>query len=295
MQEVQTCYRHQDRRAGVSCQRCNRPICPDCMHQASVGFQCPECAGASGSREVSGRSVLRQHDTPIVTNALIAINLAVFVYGLFSGGSFGGTGGLSSFEIKYSLLGAGQLSSSQVIGVADGEWYRLITGAFLHGGLIHIGLNMYVLYILGPQLERALGHLEYAAIYLVALLAGAFGALVLTPFEPTVGASGAIYGLFGAIVVLQRRLGMNPWTSGIAGLILINLLLTFAFPGISIGGHIGGLIGGAMAAFVVLEATAQRQPALALLGCAALALAFGFGAVWAAETAFTTGHALLSF
>src|SRR5215204_1461781 len=124
MQEVQTCYRHQDRRAGVSCQRCDRPICPDCMRQASVGFHCPECAGATRSPTVRAGALLRQREAPVVTNALIALNVAIFVYGLFTGGGLGDLG-LSSFEVRYSLLGAAQTTTGQAIGVADGEWYRL--------------------------------------------------------------------------------------------------------------------------------------------------------------------------
>jgi membrane associated rhomboid family serine protease len=271
------------------------------MRQASVGFHCPDCAGQGRGQVMTGAQIRRRAETPIVTNILIALNVAVFAYELVVGGSLSQFG-LSDFGIDYALLGVGTeipggLSQAPVlpsgmggvpVGVAEGEWYRMVTGAFLHGGLFHIAMNMYVLYVLGPQLERALGRLEYLAVYVVAMLAGSAGALLLSPFDPTVGASGAIYGLFGAAVVLQRRLGIDPWRSGIAMLIGINVVLTFAIPGISIGGHLGGLVGGALAAFVVLEATVRRQPIIAAVGCAALALGFALLGIWAAEQALLT-------
>jgi membrane associated rhomboid family serine protease len=307
MQEVDTCSRHDGRRAGVRCQRCERPICPDCMRQASVGFHCPECAGGNRSQVMTGAQVLRRHETPIVTNVLIALNVAAFLALVVSGGGlFQET--FSWIEVDFAIIGSigvvdGSLTTFAVvptgvgenIGVAWGEWYRLVTGAFLHGSPIHLGMNMYALYILGPQLERALGKVEFIGVYGVALLAGSFGALLMDPFVPTVGASGAIYGLFGAAVILQKRMGINPWQSGIVGLILINVLFTFAIPGISIGGHLGGLLGGFMAAYVVLEATVRRQPVLAYVGCAALAVGFALAGVWAAEQALQTLTPVLDF
>jgi membrane associated rhomboid family serine protease len=269
------------------------------MHQASVGFQCPDCAKAGRSREVSGGALLRRHDTPIVTNALIAINVAVFVYSLFAGADL--VGNISKLHADFAILGAAQVpgpTDAMVpvsgTGVAGGEWYRLLTGGFLHYGVFHVAMNMYALYVLGPQLERALGKLEFLGVYFVALLAGSFGALMLSPFDYTAGASGAIYGLLGAAVVLQRRLGIDPWQSGLGGLILINLGLTIAI-GLSLGGHVGGFVGGAMAAWIVLEAGVQKRPVVGFLGCLALAAAFVFGGIWAANQAFVTGHAVLSF
>ncbi len=170
-----------------------------------------------------------------------------------------------------------------------------MTGAFLHGGLLHLGFNMYVLWILGPQIEQLLGRGAFLAIYGVSLLAGSFGALLIDPFVPTVGASGAIYGLFGAAVVLQRRQGINPLSSGLGMIVGINLLLTFAIPGISIGGHLGGLAGGALAGTMVMEAMTRRQPALAWLGCSGLGRGLLLGAMWAAEQAWATLEPVLEF
>jgi membrane associated rhomboid family serine protease len=298
MTDADHCYRHPDRRAGVTCQRCERVICPDCMRQASVGFHCPECAGA-GSRQkvVTGAQLRRGIEKPTVTNILIALNLAAFLWSVVAGADLSGSG-ISDVHNDYGIIGLFradlyfQNAPAQPIpelgGVAYGEWYRIFTGAFLHGGLLHVGMNMYVLYILGPQMERELGHRDFALVYGVALVAGSFGALLLDPFVPTVGASGAIYGLFGAALVFQRRSGINPWASGIAGLLLINLFITFAIPGISIGGHVGGLLGGDLAAIVVFEGETRRQPMLSVLGCAGLGLGFFLAAIWAAEQALAT-------
>jgi membrane associated rhomboid family serine protease len=266
------------------------------MRQASVGFQCPECAGgskAAGSPVLTGRD-LRRRETPWVTNALIALNVAVFLWQLVSGTGIAGSE-VSDVEIDFALLGFGVTPDSLLVGVAEGEWYRVVSGAFLHGGLIHLAMNMYFLYILGPQLERALGRVEFLLVYAVSLVAGSFGALLLEPFGLTVGASGAIYGLLGAAVVLQRRRGIDPWSSGILGLLLINILLTFAIPNISIGGHLGGLAGGLLAGVVVLESIDRRQPALAYAGCAFLGAGFSYGCIWAAEQAFLTGHPVINF
>lgn len=263
------------------------------MRQASVGFHCPECSKAAPSKVISGSQLIHRREQPIVTNVLIAMNLAVFVLQLVSGTGFDGS--MSDFDVDYALLGAGVTPDQLLVGVSQGEWYRVFTGTFLHGGFIHIAFNMYALYILGPQIERALGHLEFVGIYVVALLAGSFGALLITPFDPTVGASGAIYGLLGAAVVLQKRNGIDPWSSGIIGLLAINLLLTFAIPGISIGGHLGGLVGGALAGLVILESQQRRQPIIAAVGCTGLGIGFFLGAIWAAEQAFANLAPVIDF
>jgi membrane associated rhomboid family serine protease len=284
MQDVQTCYRHAGRNAGVRCQRCERPICPDCMRQASVGFHCPECAGAGTSRAVSAGRLFRVHETPIVTNALLAVLVAVFAWTLTQGAD------LVGFESSpvHEDYGVNALA-------ANGEWWRILTSGFLHYGAFHLLMNGYALYVLGPQLERALGHLEFLGVYLVSLLAGSFGALLVEPFATTAGASGAIYGLLATALVLQRRLGIDPWASGLGGIILINMVLTFSISQLSLGGHIGGFVGGLAAGFVVVESRAQRQPLIALAGCTALAAAFALGAWWAADQALTTGTPLIPF
>jgi membrane associated rhomboid family serine protease len=279
--ELTTCYRHGDRRAGVSCQRCGRPICASCMTQASVGFHCPECVQRQGQK-VYRAADLRAR--PVVTLALIGLNVAVFVLDLVlrgGGGAFGtGTGALADNGLLVGLARQG----NELVGVAAGESYRIVTGGFLHAGLLHLGMNMLVLWIIGGQLEPALGKSRYLALYVTSLFAGAFGVLLVSPTSPTVGASGAVFGLMGAAVAAQRARGINPWQSGLGGLIGINVLITFLVPGISIGGHLGGLVGGLVAGFVIFQLDEKvRSPVPAVLACAAMSVALWFGCLWAAD------------
>jgi membrane associated rhomboid family serine protease len=241
---VQTCYRHPDRRAGVICQRCDRPICPDCMNQASVGFHCPECTRSSGQKVVHGAALVRSR--PVVTNALIALNVAVFVAGIGAG-----LNTRDSVTLDGGLIGLGQLNTGELIGVGAGQWWRMITSGFLHAGLLHVGLNMWVLYQLGQLLEPALGRLRFGLVYFVSMLCGAFGVLLLDPNHLTVGASGAVFGLMGAAVAAFRSRGIGLFDTGLGGAIVLNLVFTFAIPGISIGGHVGGLIGGFVAGWIL--------------------------------------------
>lgn len=265
------CYRHPGRESGVRCRRCEQPICPDCMINAPVGFQCPSCV-AQAPRVHTMRSLAPK---PIVTLALVAVSVALFVPSLAAGGGIDGAS--SELIARLALFGPA---------VAAGEWWRLVTSGFLHFGLIHLGFNMVLLYQLGSMLEPALGRVRFAALYATALLAGSFGALLLQPDARTAGASGAVYGLMGAAFIGMRRRGIDPMQSGIGGLLLINLLLTFAIPGISIGGHLGGLAGGAVAATVLFatEGPDAVRRVAGVAGCAALATAAVVGSVLTATT-----------
>ena len=240
---AQTCYRHPDRETAVSCSSCGRPICPDCMTPTPVGMRCPECM-RQRTRVIQGvgggSSGFAQAPA---TYILIGLNVVAFLIEVATG-----SGGLSnasgSVVQNFSLLGNG---------VSEGEWYRLVTGGFLHAGFLHIALNMAALFIVGRVLEPGIGTPRFVALYAASLLAGAFGALALThPYEPTVGASGAIFGIFAATAVIARGRGMNAIASEIGFLIVINLVFTFSVPGISIGGHLGGLVGGAICAAAIV-------------------------------------------
>jgi membrane associated rhomboid family serine protease len=242
---MQTCYRHGDRKAGVICQRCDRPICPSCMHQASVGFHCPECA-KSGAQKVIKASQLRTR--PVVTYVLIAVNLIIFFACVGSGLQT-----RQAVIFDYGLLGQGFTPTGE-IGVAAGEYYRLVTGGFLHANLIHVLMNMLALYQLGLLLEPAFGRLRLAIVYMASMGAGALGVMILHPDNLTVGASGAVFGLMGFAFMAMRARGIDPFSTGLGGTILINLVLTFTLSSyLSVGGHIGGLIGGFVCGWVLMD------------------------------------------
>jgi membrane associated rhomboid family serine protease len=247
------CYRHPNRETGVSCSNCGNPICPDCMTATPVGMRCPDCS----KQRTEVRSMRSMAVEPTVAYVLIAVNVLMY---------FGQTASPSNSVYEDFVL-YGPF-------VADGEWWRLLTAGFLHGGLPHLLLNMYALFILGRMLEPALGHVRFAALYFASLLAGSFGAVLLSPETPVVGASTAIFGLFGAAIVMARNRGIDLMASGLLPVLIINLAITF-FPGfnISIGGHLGGLIGGVLAT-VAIEALASRRrsPVPAVLVCAAIAI-----------------------
>jgi membrane associated rhomboid family serine protease len=238
---AQTCYRHPNRETGVSCSSCGRPICPDCMTPTPVGMRCPECA-RQRTRVVRGTGSEGFNRAP-ATFILIAVNVAAFLAEIAGGG--GGLGGSGSTVIDHFGLRGDS--------VANGEWYRLVTGGFLHAGLLHIGFNMFALYILGVLLEPAVGTPRFLAVYFASLFAGSFGAILLTdPAQVTVGASGAIFGLFGAAFVIARGRGLDTIASQLGFILLINLALTFGVRGISVGGHLGGLAAGLLCALVIV-------------------------------------------
>lgn len=261
MAEPLRCYRHPDRETYVSCSECGRGICPDCMTFGPVGIRCPDHASTSGRSAAprrAARSRVRTLSTggPIVTQALIAVNVGVFLLELLLGGQINGTGN--------SLYENGVLFGPAV---ANGDWWRLGTAMFLHYGLLHLGMNMLVLWFIGPPLEEYFGHWRYALVYVVSGLAGSAGALIWSPNALTVGASGAIWGIMGAALLLEAR---RIWVFGgqAMGLVVFNLAITFLIPGVSIGGHVGGLIGGALCALAF--SSLRRSPALATLSMAAV-------------------------
>ncbi len=261
MAEALRCYRHPDRETYVSCTDCGRGICPDCMTFGPVGIRCPDHAGAAAAPSAPKAAARRASRSlsqygPFVTFALIGINVGVYLLELALGGKLNGT---QNWIYEHGVL-FGPL-------VADGEWWRLLTSAFLHYGLLHLGMNMLVLWFIGPALEDYLGHWRYLLLYVVAGLAGAAGALIWSPNALTVGASGAIWGLMGAALVLEAR-RIYVFGGQAMGLVVFNLAITFLIPGVSIGGHIGGLVGGAAAAFAF--SSFRRNPALATLSVAAV-------------------------
>src|SRR3954449_7242064 len=238
----QTCYRHPNRETGVSCSNCGRPICPECMTSTPVGMRCPECARQTTKVRIGQGALSSGYGKMPATIGLIAINVIVFLVELAGGGA-------GQFSGGGSVIHDAGLRGPEV---AAGDWWRIITGGFLHAGFLHLLLNMYVLYIAGRILEPGIGTLRFLGIYFVSLMAGSLGALIADPNSFTVGASGAIFGLMAAVLVIARGRGVEQLASQFGLFIVINLFLTFSISGISVGGHIGGLIGGAVAAGLVL-------------------------------------------
>ncbi len=274
-----TCYRHPDRRASVSCQRCNRPICTECMIEAPVGFHCPEDARQGGQKVYTSRSLFQGGAArAIVTLVLIAINVGVFVVGLGQRG-----GGLGQAVNQLSVDGG----LFAPIMAEDGEWYRLVTSGFLHAGLFHLAVNMFSLYNIGPVLERQLGRTRFALAYVLSLLAGSLGALLVDPNTLTVGASGAIFGLLGVIVNAQRAQGLRLFDTGLGGVLLLNFLITFTLSRyISVGGHVGGFIGGLVAGWLLIELPRRSRALPAFLPAAAVVavvVAVVGASFWAAD------------
>lgn len=272
-QSLPTCYRHPDRETGIRCTRCERPICPECMVSASVGFQCPECVrSGSGTghaptatqpRTIAGGTVAA--DPRLVTKILIGLNLAVFLVQMSMG---------DRFTDRFDLIGRAYVPIlGSIEGVAEGQWYRLVTAMFLHDAqnYIHILFNMLSLWWIGGPLEAALGRARYLTLYFVSGLAGsALSYLLAAPNQPSLGASGAIFGLFGATAVLMRRLNydMRP----VIALLVINLIFTFGWSNIAWQAHIGGLVAGVVVGYAMVHAPRERR-ALIQYGVCALVLA----------------------
>jgi len=233
------------------------------MTPTPVGMRCPECA----RQRTKVKTMQSTRSEPRVTVALIILCVVVF---LATNGFSGGSG-----QLWNDLLLFGPA-------VNNGDWWRLVTSGFLHAGPIHILFNMYLLWILGNLLEPTFGSGRFAALYFTSLLAGACGALIVNPNSPTVGASGAVFGLMGAAAVELRSRGINPFKTDIGLLIVVNLILSFAISHISVGGHVGGLIGGVLAGIAFDQADRRRMPAIGYAGCFALSAIAVVGALQAA-------------
>ncbi|MEU1014945.1 rhomboid family intramembrane serine protease [Streptomyces sp. NPDC005900] len=266
------CYRHPDRETGITCTRCERPVCPECMISASVGFQCPECVrGGSGTghaptatqpRTVAGGTI--SADPRLVTKVLLGLNIALFLVQMAIG---------DRFTDQYDMLGRAFVPElGSVEGVAEGQWYRLVTAMFLHGSVMHIAFNMLSLWWIGGPLEAALGRARYIALYLASGIAGsALTYLLAEPNQPSLGASGAVFGLFGATAVLMRRLkyDMRP----VLVLLAVNLLITKFWPNIAWQAHIGGLVGGLVVGYAMVYAPRERRSLIQYGSCALVLVA----------------------
>lgn len=272
------CYRHAGRPTWVKCTRCERPICPDCMREAAVGFQCPECVNEGARTTRSARTTFggtaRADTRPVITLGLIGLNVVVFFAALASGMVPGG-GSLTVLHEQFANLAvpAGLVQPDGNVevfrGVSQGEYYRLITAMFFHFGFLHIVFNMLALLQLGPGLEALLGRARFLALYLGAGFCGNVATYLLGSSGGfAAGASTAIFGIFGAYFVVAKR--MRTDTSQIVGLVAINLVITFAIPNIDWRGHLGGLAGGALIALAMAYAPRERRTLLQATGTAAV-------------------------
>jgi membrane associated rhomboid family serine protease len=264
-----TCYRHPGRETGVSCSNCGRPICPDCMTTSPVGMRCPECARQTTKvRTVRSTQSRRGYQ---VTIGLIIINVIVFL--AEGSGVFSLTNTTnSSWLLNHGLLVAPYVRTTPLLGIPDHEYYRLLTSGFLHLDFLHIASNMYVLYWVGRLLEPAIGPWRFLALYFTGLLAGSLGVIIVSPLSATAGASGAIFALMGGAFTEAHRRGIDAVRNQLVLLIVVNLVLTLSLPGISIGAHLGGLIGGGLVTVGFRQADRLRLAALGYAIAAALSV-----------------------
>ena len=242
-----TCFRHADRPTGLRCSRCDRPACPECLREASVGYQCVECVsqGARTQRPFRQRTIAGAElvEKPLVVPVLIAINVLIYAFTAVQAKSIG--------DVQNSALF--QQWEEWPFGVAGGGWWRLITAGFLHVTPVHILMNMLSLWWIGKDLERILGRVRFTAVYLVSLFGGGVSVLCFSdPNAPVAGASGAVFGLLGGVLVVVLKLKLNP--GSVIATIAINLVLSVAIPDISLLGHLGGLVVGALVTAAILYA-----------------------------------------
>jgi membrane associated rhomboid family serine protease len=268
-QDLPACVRHPDRPTGLRCVRCDRPACPDCLREASVGYQCVDCVKDGGKttrapRTIGGAKAARSHRL-LVVPTLIAINVAVFAATAIQARSI-------VDNSRGTLFMDGTLIPAWV---SDGQWWRLITSGFLHygnyGGYgpVHLLFNMFALWVIGRDLEVALGRRRFLAVYLISLLGGSTSVMLFgDPGGGVAGASGAIYGLFGGIAVIVFKAKLNP--TPVLTLLAINIFLSVSLPGISLLGHLGGLLAGALATAAMVYSPPARRNQIQIGACVAL-------------------------
>lgn len=285
------CYRHPDRQTWITCTRCERPICPDCMNSAAVGFQCPECVAQGRRSTRAATSVFgggTEGERGTVTKTLMGINIGVWLLSLVVGIATGELSGsdiarfISSGSIT-DLVRWGAATPAQVYtdgqnlyladGIATGQWWRLVTSGYLHSGILHLALNMYALWILGPYCERLLGRWRYIALYVISGIGGATAEFLLRdPGTYAVGASGSIFGLMAALIFFFRAMNMD--LRPIITLLILNLAFGFFIPGISVIGHLGGAIaGGAVGAVFAFAPRGSQRSTIQIGGLIMVSIA----------------------
>jgi membrane associated rhomboid family serine protease len=239
---IEHCYRHPDRETGRRCTRCGKPACGDCLQQVSIGSQCVDCIKAARPDVKTRAKFWNARQPTLVTYVLIGINVAVYLWTVNA-----------DRKVDFGRFPHGDYTLALAKPfIQDGQYYRLISSGFLHYSIFHIGMNMLLLFQLGQLLEPAIGRVRFTLLYFASLLAGSFGALMMQPNGLTGGASGAVFGLMAAAAIGLHRRGVNVFKTGIGTVLILNLVITFTIPGISVGGHLGGAIAGAICGFVIL-------------------------------------------
>ena len=247
---LEYCTRHPQIVTGRHCTRCDRPACNDCLNLADVGSHCTECVRRARPATSERIRFWNAAQPVLVTRLIIVVNFIAYAWVLTGTRLSSIAGSINSNELDMGL--------SQVF-IDNGEWHRIISSGFLHFGLIHVGMNMFLLWQLGQLLEPALGRSRFTLLYFTAMVGGATGALLMNPNGLTGGASGAVFGLMAAAAVGLQQRGVNPMRTGIGATLMLNLLITFAIPGISIGGHLGGAFVGGAIGYAMLEPKWQRD------------------------------------
>ncbi|MEV7092988.1 rhomboid family intramembrane serine protease [Amycolatopsis sp. NPDC051045] len=270
------CWWHPNRPTGLSCSRCGRPACPDCLREAPVGFQCTDCVHAGGQEQrrqqrgyqeaaLGERTVFgaRLSQSVLVTQVILAVNVLVYLFTVFQAQSLSDNDFSAAFQ-------RGSLYVAATLG--DGEWWRVLTNGFLHYGPIHVAVNMFSLWMMGRALEQVCGRGRYLALYVISML-GASAAVLLfdDPGSRTAGASGALFGLMGAYAVIVLKLRLNP--TGLLITLALNAFITFGIPGISIYAHVGGLVTGALVSVALLYAPEANQARWQAVGLTIIVLA----------------------
>ena len=241
---LEYCTRHPDVATGRHCTRCGRPACHQCLTQVDIGSHCADCIRSARPAASERLRFWNAAQPVLVTRTIIVINLALFLWVAMGKNVMTTSGVINGHELDMALAQSF---------INNGEWYRLISSGFLHFGILHVGMNMFLLWQLGQLLEPALGRSRFALLYFAAMLGGSAGALALSPNAITGGASGAVFGLMAASAVGLHQRGVNPMRTGIGATLMLNLLITFAIPGISVGGHLGGAVMGAAVGYAMLE------------------------------------------
>jgi membrane associated rhomboid family serine protease len=256
-----TCYRHPERETGRRCTRCGRPACPECLREASVGSHCVECVKAAAP--TTGQRVGRfaQHENMLATKIIVGVTVAAFFVIGLRDGSFAGTGHTASNLVLYGPA------------VQHGEWWRIFTVSLVHEGLLHLFFNMILLWIVGQLLEPGAGPVRFGLIYVVSVAAGSAAALLVQPHVPSAGASGGVFGVAAAATIIMQRQGVRFWDTGFGPLLVINLVLDYFMPNISIAAHIGGAIGGLLVAEGMLQSRKAGHPELGLVGAVVVGVA----------------------